>query len=195
MKPAWPTASIDGAVVWERQPVTIKADEALAMEMETAGDDRRRGPEPKQRNGAAEWLRELLADGAIRVGDSKKPEPATIAQAAKDAGLSWGTVRRAREALGVKPYKGPFGDGWYWKLPPIQDAQDDAEDVQGEATCAPLGEPAHLRDFAPKNAVVGLPDAPDLSRVAHLRAGPSNGKELWNGNGEGAQDARVRGEL
>jgi putative DNA primase/helicase len=177
------------AIIWEHEPVCMSADDGLAAE-NGAGDDRRPGPEPDARNGAAEWLRELLADGAMRVGSAKKPEPGSIAHAVADAGLSWGTVRRAREAIGIKPYKGQFGDGWYWRLPPAQGAHDDGEGMQGKTTCASSGEPEHLRDFQPKTVVYGLPDVPSMNGSAHLRGGPSNDKDLWRGNGEGVQDAQ-----
>lgn len=56
---------------------------------------------------AADFLLELLNDGAVA---TKRVE----AQA-KDAGISWATVRRASDALGVK--KRQISGSWYWELP------------------------------------------------------------------------------
>jgi hypothetical protein len=179
---------IDGAVAWENDPVTMRADEALALELEADSNDRKPGPEPKGRNAAADWLRELLANGAMRVGSTKKPEPGTIAQAVKDAGLSWGTIRRAREALGIKPYKGQFNDGWYWKLPPAEAVQGAGEPIQAQTSCASSAQPAHLGSFDCENAASILPVAPDFADGAHLQVGSNAGKDLQNGDDEGAQD-------
>lgn len=55
---------------------------------------------------AQEFLMQLLADG---------PTPTKTVQAeAKEAGISWATVRRASDALGVKKRKSE--GGWYWSL-------------------------------------------------------------------------------
>ena len=179
---------IDGAVAWENDPVTMRADEALALELEADSNDRKPGPEPKARNAAADWLRELLVSGPIRVGSTKKPEPRTIAQAVKDAGLSWGTIRRAREALGIKPYKGQFNDGWYWKLPPAEAAQGAGEPIQAQTSCASSAQPAHLGSFDCEKAASILPVERNFADGAHLQVGSNAGNGLQNGDDEGAQD-------
>lgn len=68
---------------------------------------------------AADFLRDLLAFG---------PVPAKKVQAAaRDAGLAWRTVRRAKDDLGVVSEKSGTG-GWSWRLPQgVQGGQD----VQG----------------------------------------------------------------
>jgi putative DNA primase/helicase len=58
---------------------------------------------------AAEWLGELLATGPMPRRD--------IAAEAKDAGLSWATVRRAADDLGITAVKTGFDGGWAWRLP------------------------------------------------------------------------------
>jgi putative DNA primase/helicase len=83
-------------VHWERDPVTITANEALAAESGNAGY------RPSEE--AESFLRELLADG---------PVPAKQVKAdADDTGLSWTTVRRAKERLGIKPHKAGMDAGW-----------------------------------------------------------------------------------
>lgn len=67
--------------------------------------------EAPARNGAAEWLRELLQPGPVS-SDEIKAECVA-------AGLSYGTLRRAKDAMGVKSIRKGYGDDgkWYWALP------------------------------------------------------------------------------
>jgi hypothetical protein len=69
--------------------------------------------------GAQDFLREMLEDGAVAVGDVRKQ--------ANDAGISWRTVERAKAALGVQSTRegeaGKRGGGmWVWTLPTIRAA-------------------------------------------------------------------------
>ena len=63
------------------------------------------------RHDATAWLVPILGDGAMPEGD--------VRSAAEDAGHSWTTVKRAKEALGVTSVKHGFGkEGWWeWSLP------------------------------------------------------------------------------
>jgi hypothetical protein len=36
---------------------------------------------------------------------------------ARDAGIAWRTVRRAKDDLGIKPAKTGFNGAWEWSLP------------------------------------------------------------------------------
>lgn len=92
-------------VFWDSAPVTTTADEAFAPER------RYRGPVPAERTEAEHFLRELLADGPVSAKD--------VPKAARDAGLSWATVRRAKDELGIRPRREGFGDSgkWLWSLP------------------------------------------------------------------------------
>jgi putative DNA primase/helicase len=64
---------------------------------------------------ATEFLRDFLAAGS-------QPQR-EIKDAAEAHGHAWGTVRRAQDALGVKPRK--IGKAWHWELPePPVDAED-----------------------------------------------------------------------
>jgi len=85
-------------VAWESEPVTVTAEEALAPEVD------RKDPAPARAD-AIDFLRSLLADKECSV-DVVKVE-------AKKAGLSWATVRRAKDALGVRSRKSAMaGDGF-----------------------------------------------------------------------------------
>ncbi|HKT32837.1 MAG TPA: AAA family ATPase [Gammaproteobacteria bacterium] len=100
--------SSNGAPVveWETSPVTITADEALAV-MNEHVEDR------SQTDEAVDWLRVLLADGPRKAGE--------VQREARQAGISDKALRRARERLKVRPSKSGFSGAWTWTLP--EDAQ------------------------------------------------------------------------
>ncbi len=100
------TVMDDGAgpfVAWEAEAVRISADEALAV------DDHRE--ERTDREDAAHWLSDLLADGRAESRDVKT--------AAARAGHAWRTVCRAKKDIGVISAKEGFSAGakWFWSLP------------------------------------------------------------------------------
>lgn len=89
-------------VQWEPEAVHIALEDVL------------RPPAPfreSARDVAEQWLRETLSNGPAAATD--------IEQAAKEAGLSRMTVRRAAEVLNVKRTREGFGEGgrWMWSLP------------------------------------------------------------------------------
>ena len=96
-------------ISWERDPVALSADDALAQENGFGGEDAKPGPQPEARSHAAEWLRELLKAGPMEV--------AKIKDEAKAAGYAWRTLHRAKDELGIRPYREQFGGNWTWKLP------------------------------------------------------------------------------
>jgi hypothetical protein len=99
-------------VCWDTQPVSITASQALAAE--AAGEDQRSAIEA-----AEEFLREVLAGGPVPQKELKAD--------AEGAGLSWTTVRRAKDRLGVivkRESEGASGAGrWLWSLQGAQDPQ------------------------------------------------------------------------
>lgn len=96
------------AIAWEREPVAMSADDALAVE--NGGESGAKpGPEPEARRAAADWLRKLLACGEVEAGKVKAE--------ATSAGLAWRTVQRAADELGVIREKNSFSAGWQWRLP------------------------------------------------------------------------------
>jgi KaiC/GvpD/RAD55 family RecA-like ATPase len=105
-------------VCWDTAPVSITANQALAAE--ATGEDQRSAIEA-----AEEFLREALAGGPVPQKELKAD--------AEGAGLSWATVRRAKDRLGVtvrRETEGGFASGvgrWLWSLrcsTPPQGAQD-----------------------------------------------------------------------
>jgi putative DNA primase/helicase len=60
---------------------------------------------------AMEFLRDELAAG---------PQSAqAIKKAAASAGVSWATIRRAKDELKIRSVKGGLQDGWLWELPKV----------------------------------------------------------------------------
>lgn len=101
-----PNGIATSRVSWEAEAVTMTADEALAPR------DEDRAP---RRREAEEWLRMQLASGPM-----SQPQ---LEQNAKVAGLSWATVRIAKQRLGVKSRKvGGRAGKWEWEL--RQEAND-----------------------------------------------------------------------
>jgi hypothetical protein len=88
-------------VIWDCEPVTISANEALAADRENAkGDDMVRE--------AKDFLRAALANGPRLAKE--------VADEAKDAGIASRTLDRARKALRVKASKDGFQGPWTWGL-------------------------------------------------------------------------------
>jgi putative DNA primase/helicase len=111
------------AIAWERDPVTMTADDALATE--NSSEPKHPGPKPEARNRAAEWLRNLLRTGSMQAGK--------VQDEANEAGYGWRTVQRAKDNLGIVPYRDQFGGAWIWRLPTNGHCQDasrhDRQDV------------------------------------------------------------------
>lgn len=147
-------------VAWESEPVTIRADEALAAH-ERQGDKRIKG----KVDASADWLREQLDGGPLPMRE--------LERRAGEAGMSWASVRRAQHMLGVEPQKCGKGP-WRWALP--------GQDVQS----SPVEHIEHLEHLpadAIENAVseeTNRPETPEdaqpqsvstFDQVAHLPNG------------------------
>ena len=85
---------------WEAGTVNLNANDVLSA-VENREDQ-------SARREAAAWLTELLGEGAVQVQ--------TIKTEAKKAGLSWMTIRRAKESIGVLTEKSSYRAGWEWRL-------------------------------------------------------------------------------
>jgi AAA domain len=102
------------------------------------------GEQAGARRAAQEWLADLLSNGPMPSEEVKG--------AAGQAGLAWGTVRRAQESLHIQPRKqgGRFGGDprWFWELPSRPPAPEDAQPplkVLNENKCASSGAGEHLQ--------------------------------------------------
>ncbi|MBI4560542.1 MAG: AAA family ATPase [Candidatus Rokubacteria bacterium] len=90
-----------GRLTWEAGTVDVDADAALG--------GREASAERSEREEAAEFLREILADGSMSADEVKRQ--------ARGAGISEMTLRRARADLRVEIRKAGFRQGWIWTLP------------------------------------------------------------------------------
>ena len=118
-------------VQWEAEPVEVSVDDVLAFQ-----PSKNPGPDPTERDEAAEWLQDALTEGP-------QPSKELLARAKKD-GISEGTLKRAKRELGVRASKDGWEGGWTWRLSP--DANEGAGHAQTQITCAPSEEPAPLRE-------------------------------------------------
>jgi putative DNA primase/helicase len=85
---------------WEAGTVNLNANDVLS-----AVEDRE---DQSARREAEAWLTELLAEGAVPAQKIKTE--------AKEAGISWITVGRAKESLAVLAEKSSYRAGWEWRL-------------------------------------------------------------------------------
>ena len=116
-------------LVWESEPVTMTADEALAL---PDGNDEKTDTE-----WAMDFLRDFLASGPKQVSEINKE--------ARRAGVKDKPLRRAREKLGIQPRKSAFAGGWEWALLGLEDALPKGEGI--------LGAGGHLGNKQEKEAV------------------------------------------
>ena len=98
-------------LAWEPDAVYLEADDALEMLQGKSRLARTR-----------EWLEKKLENGPISSNELKD-------QASID-GLSWVTVRRAKDELQVKSEKHGFNGGWSWQLPKMLINGEDAHSLE-----------------------------------------------------------------
>lgn len=145
---AFTISGMPARIEWEPDPVAMTADGVLAAQ--ASGDTSGR----TERDDAANWLADLLADG---------PRPARdVERDAREAGHAIATVRRAKAAIGVVSRKPAFGGPWEWALPApdktptrpdAQDAQPPkvlTEDAQSPSSEHLRGESAENHGIRPK---------------------------------------------
>lgn len=89
-------------VMWESEKITINPDEAFSGGAKDY-------TEHSTMENAKEFLREQLANGAIKAND--------VMKGAKGAGISEATLRRAKLDLKVVASQDDFHGPWYWRLP------------------------------------------------------------------------------
>ena len=140
---------VGSSVAWETETVTITADQALQ-----AADDRGGGGGAGA--DAEEFLREALAGGALAVIDLKAD--------GKEAGLSWATIRRAKDRLGVVAQRKSHGrDGagrWTWAMSTPARCSSRLQDAH-PSEVSTLQESEHLAADQAK-APTGIAPADDL---------------------------------
>ena len=115
-------------VVWESQPVSMRADDVLQSEMV-----------PQNLSALAEataWLQAALAAGPVCAAEVKEK--------AKADGITLMTLRRAADALSVLKQKASMSGGWLWSIPAkVLTAGEFAQ----EKSLSTFGDPEHLPDL------------------------------------------------
>jgi AAA domain-containing protein len=122
-----PGGIIASAIFWHSERVSCTADEILAANENAS--------EQPARTEAADFLRDVLKN---------EPRPAKDVEGeAKEAGISWRTVNRAKKKLGVvAERRAESGDGlgrtgrWYWSLP--ADTNSPSKDAKNSYECHDL---------------------------------------------------------
>lgn len=153
-------------LLWEDGAVNASADSLLAAIHRNEGGRR------TERDDAAEWLADRLAEGPVLTNE--------VIQEAKDAGHAIGTLRRAKAQLGVKSRKRTFNGPHEWYIPASDDAhagEPDAEDAQSGAT-------AHLRTKPDENLGVE-PKVRTSESVSTFGSAPPDPAHVWESPGTG----------
>jgi len=125
-------------LAWEAEPVLFSAQEALRAST--------RDPEEQSElERAAAWLRELLAPGPLPVAEIKRQ--------AREAGLCWPTVKRAKRLAPVETHRSGFAGPWHWQLAPHR------------GSTAPIGDQnKNVIPYGERDPLWG-PDHPDRSEA------------------------------
>lgn len=74
------------------------------------------------------WLQKYLKDGPKYSGPVRPPEPGTVIGDAASEGISYATLRRASDELGVQKKKKFLSKRWTWSLP-FEETDSDAEPI------------------------------------------------------------------
>ena len=90
-------------IVWRKRTKTVDAEDVLS------GNKKERRAGAEKVSEAEQWLRDQLAGGP-------RPQKELDAEA-KESDISWRTLRRAKDRLGVESHKAGLGGSWYWELP------------------------------------------------------------------------------
>jgi putative DNA primase/helicase len=143
---------VGSSVAWETETVTITADQALQAADEGGGGGGAGAD-------AEEFLREALAGGAVAVNNLKAD--------VKEAGLSWATIRRAKDRLGVVAKRESHGrDGggrWTWAMPPSARCSSPLQDAHPlEVSTLQKNEHLAAADEVPTPPTAAPDDYPEL---------------------------------
>jgi putative DNA primase/helicase len=122
---AFTIAGDPGAVQWERDPVKMTADDAMAQEQGDRG-------EVSALDEASSWLRDALTAGPRSAKD--------LRDEAQRYGIAWRTVERAKGKLGVVNGPEGFGGPWVWKLPDSASLRQESAESANSQTLADSGE-------------------------------------------------------
>jgi hypothetical protein len=126
-------------IEWEPDPIELRAEDVLV----DFDDDAKSAPALTE---AKDWLLAELADGPVRASE--------LYERAKADHIAARTLRRAKNALGVKTKKLGKADGWAWFIP------EGNQHPPCPETVAPFDDVGPLREKPPGDAVPVDDDAP-----------------------------------
>ncbi len=95
-------------ISWERDPVAMSADDALAAESQAR--EQKPGPDAEAHDAASTWLAAALASGPRLAKD-------LIDEWKNGQGGSERTLKRAKQSVGVEAYRDEVPGPWWWRLP------------------------------------------------------------------------------
>lgn len=95
-------------ISWERDPVAMSADDALASESQSR--EQKPGPDAEALDAASGWLLSALGGGP-------RPAKDLIDEWKNGQGGSERTLNRAKQSLGVDAYRLEIPGPWWWRLP------------------------------------------------------------------------------
>ncbi|HEU5434649.1 MAG TPA: hypothetical protein VFU81_23445, partial [Thermomicrobiales bacterium] len=161
-------------VIWSDAPLDASADEFIAPLS-------RRLEARHERESAARWLLDALADGPI--------ESRELFRQARDCGIATRTLRRAARSLGLSPRKTSFRGSWQWHLDDAA-AQDPGEpEASSAVSTAPLETEADALGSPSANSRLSLCER------ASFRGAKSDdgrgGSNTENSSAEGGQPRAV----
>ena len=130
---------------------------------------RRPGPIPHARLQAQNFLTDLLAKGALPVGNHKHPPDNSIRAQVIAAGLSWGTIRRAATEMNLSIFRD--ADCWYWQLQSPPAAISGPTPVESVLPPVELAQPT--RASSPSNTQNQINDQNPMTNDEHSTRAPS----------------------
>ena len=80
-----------------------------AWDIISQAEEREENSQDRAMEAAKDFLRVVLSGGDVLCNEVKEQ--------AQEASIKWATLRRAKDALGVRSTKGKFDGKWYWRLP------------------------------------------------------------------------------
>ncbi len=136
------------ALHWERDPVSMSADEGMAIEAERE----KPGPDADEQDRAVAWLRAALADG---------PRPARdlMDEAREGEGIAKRTLERARQNIGIIAYRPTNPGPWYWRLPGHEHTATPQEHTANVSKGGQLGGVAVCPKTSEKQEILGAGEA------------------------------------
>lgn len=90
-------------IVWQKEPRVLDAEEVLG------GSKKEKRARAERASEAEDWLKQRLAGGPVAQQQLKTE--------AADKDISYMTLRRAKDHLGVESHKTGLAGAWYWELP------------------------------------------------------------------------------